>query len=209
MDEKPPNLFLRAASYVLSAVALSVLINLASQDWGWTTLGPVLAVAAWLGVLAFMHWLPDTSRLAHYIGLGIVVVLPLTWAALYWLAERTTGDPGLSHWLWWDAGVSAALLSAAVLGAPGLLSRYDVLAFAFFIAFTLVVTAPLPGWLKGALGTATMSAFLLGFLSVYRPTAPAMAGLGRRCRELWHWLIEEGGALPPDASEGPSPSEGG
>lgn len=198
MDKRPANPFLSAASYVLSGVALSVLINLASEDWGWATLGPVLAIAAWLGLLAFMRWLPDTSRLARYIGLGIAMVLPFTWAALHLLAERATGDPGLSQWLYWDAGVSAALLSAAVLGAPGLLSRYDVLAFAFFIALAVILVAPIPGWLTGALGSATFGAFLLGFLSLFPPTAPAMTRLGGQCRGLWHWLIEEGGALHPD-----------
>ena len=61
---------------------------------------------------------PSESRLASWIGLTILLGLPLAAAILAFLAMQFPAHPS-GPWLYWLAGLSAAMLGAAILEPQG------------------------------------------------------------------------------------------
>jgi len=197
---KNPNPFTKANKYVLSVVLLTVFINLTSAQWGWAVVAPILAVVSWLALLGLMNWLPSESRLASWIGLTILLGLPLAAAILAFLAMQFPAHPQWAPWLYWLAGLSAAMLGAAILGAPGILSRYDSAAFAFIILISVTAISPMPGWVKAPLMFLAFGVLALGFLTTHSRTAPAVSRIPDRLQHLWRWLLEDVGG-PDDESK--------
>ena len=186
-----------ATKYVISVVLLALAINLASARWGWASLWPPLAVVMWLGLLGFLRWLPQQSRLARWVGLAILLALPLAAAILGSAATLFPANPQWTQWLYWLAGLSAALLGAALLGFPGILSRYDSAAFACIILCSVTAISPMPGWLKAIFVAVAFGVLALGFLSSYPQTAHTVGRMAAWLRHSWRWLLED--VRDPDA----------
>lgn len=186
-DEKNP--FLTAARWVLTAIALAIVVNLVSSQWGWKTLGPILAIAAWFAFLAFIRWLPDKSRLARYILLTLLLLL----AAVAAIPSLFIGgdEAELKSWLLRSAVALAALLGALAVGAPGALMDPEIFPFAFMAAWFVALGAPMPLWAKIALGVMAFCAYILAVLSIHPGTEDAMRELAFRMRSGWMWLLEE------------------
>jgi hypothetical protein len=181
--------FFAAARWTLTAVALSIVANLVSSQWGWQTLGPVLAIAGWLAFLGFVRWLPDRSRLAR----GILVTILLLLAAVAVVPALFLGDESqLRVWLMPSALTLAALLTAIAVGSPGALMDPQILSFAFLAAWFATLAAPIPTFVAIVLGIATLCTYVLAMLSVHPRTRDTMRRLASRIQAHWRWLLEEG-----------------